>query len=82
MAKLKTDRKEGDKNIVRLNVYLSRDAYDALERLQQLTGKRSLAETVRSAVKLYSAIEEGVREGKEVFLYDKDKNERDRLIFS
>jgi Ribbon-helix-helix protein, copG family len=57
--------------IVRFNLYLPKEAYEALERLQQLSGKRSLAETVRAALKLYHVVQEGIGEGKEIMLVDK-----------
>lgn len=66
--------------IVRFNLYLPSDAYEALERLQQLSGKRSLAETVRAALKLYHVVQEGVGEGKEVMLVDKQTKEKERLV--
>jgi hypothetical protein len=66
--------------IVRFNLYLPKEAYEALERLQQLSGKRSLAETVRAALKLYHVVQEGIEEGKEVMLVDKKTKEKEKLV--
>ena len=82
-TKLKSNTKmatESGKDVVRFNLYLPKDAYEALQRLQQLSGKRSLAETIRSALRLYHVVQEGVEEGKEIMLYDRTNNERERLI--
>lgn len=38
---------------VQLDLYLSEEAYDALVKLQRLTGKQSLTETLRAAIELY-----------------------------
>lgn len=38
---------------VRVNLYLPQDAYDAIVRLQQLSGKDSLEETIVAALRLY-----------------------------
>jgi hypothetical protein len=72
--------KKGEKSeVVRFNVYLPREAYDALERLRQLSGKRSLAETIRSALQLYLVLQEELDGGKEIFLEDKERGEREKL---
>ncbi len=76
----KRERISQEKDVVRFNVYLPREAYEALERLQQLSGKRSLAETIRSALKLYDVVQQGVRDGKEVLLYDKARKDKERLV--
>lgn len=69
-----------EKDTVRFNLYLPKEAFEALERLQQLAGKRSLAETIRSALKLYHVVQEGIEEGKDVMLVDRETKERERLI--
>jgi hypothetical protein len=74
----KTERNKDD--IVRFNLYLPKEAYVALERLQQLTGKRSLAETVRAALKLYRVVQEGIDDGKEIMLVDKTTKEKEKLV--
>ncbi len=50
-----TERKARKENrdVVRFNVYLPQESYDKLEELRVKTGKRSLAETLRAALKLY-----------------------------
>lgn len=70
----------GSDKVVRFNLYLPKDAYEALERLQLLSGKRSLAETVRAALKLYHVVQEGIGEGKEVMLVDKQTKEKEKLV--
>jgi hypothetical protein len=72
--------KNGKDQIVRFNLYLPKDAYESLSRLQQLSGKRSLAETVRAALKLYHVVQQGLEDGKEVMLIDKESNIRERLV--
>ncbi len=74
----KPERNKDD--IVRFNLYLPKEAYVALERLQQLTGKRSLAETVRAALKLYRVVQEGIDDGKEIMLVDKTTKEKEKLV--
>jgi len=78
-ATAKRTSRSGDP-IVRFNLYLPKEAYESLERLQQLSGKRSLAETVRAALKLYHVVQEGIEDGKEVMLVDKVTKEKERLI--
>jgi hypothetical protein len=73
-------RKAEKDDTVRFNLYLPKDVYDGLESLRQMTGKSSIAETVRSAVKLYQFIQENLHDGKELFLEDREENVRDRLI--
>ena len=87
METRKETKSEGEKRmtrandkIVRFNLYLPKEAYEALERLQQLSGKRSLAETVRAALKLYHVVQEGIGEGKEVMLVDKQTKEKEKLV--
>lgn len=65
-------KKGGKRDVVRFNVYLPREAYESLERLRKLSGKRSLAETIRSALQLYLVVQEEVDEGKVLFLEDKE----------
>ena len=48
---------ESDK--VRFTLLLPPDAYDALERLRQLSGKQTLEETVIAALKLYGVAKDG-----------------------
>ncbi len=87
METRKDKKPEGEKRMtrtsdktVRFNLYLPKEAYEALERLQQLSGKRSLAETVRAALKLYHVVQEGIGEGKEVMLVDKQTKEKEKLV--
>ena len=71
---------EGGKNdVVRFNVYLPRKAFEALERLRKTSGKRSLAETIRSALSLYMVIQPELDEGKQLILEDKDGKDREKL---
>jgi metal-responsive CopG/Arc/MetJ family transcriptional regulator len=73
-------QKKGEKSdVVRFNVYLPREAYESLERLRQLSGKRSLAETIRSALQLYLVIREEVEGGKQVILENKEGGDREKL---
>jgi hypothetical protein len=69
-----------DKRTVRFNLYLTKEVYDSLERLRVLSGKRSIAETIRSALRLYNVVQEGIDEGKDVMLIDRNTKERDRLV--
>ena len=69
-----------EKEIVRFNLYLPKEAFEALERLQHLTGKRSLAETIRAALKLYDVVQQGIEEGKDVVLVDRQTKEKERLV--
>jgi predicted RNA binding protein with dsRBD fold (UPF0201 family) len=41
------------KETVRISIYLSAEEYDALERLRQLLGYETIAETIRVALKTY-----------------------------
>lgn len=82
-TKTKTQRrsKKGDKDdSVRFNLYLPKEVYEGLEETRQLTGKSSIAETVRSAVKLYQLIQESLHEGKELYLQDREEDIKERLI--
>jgi hypothetical protein len=72
-------KKGGEADAVRFNVYLPREAYESLEKLRKLSGKRSLAETIRSALKLYLIVQEGLEDGKHVILEDKSGKEREKL---
>lgn len=72
-------KKGGKPDVVRFNVYLPRKAYESLEKLRQLSGKSSLAETIRSALNLYLVIQEEIDEGKEIFLEDKITKEKEKL---
>jgi hypothetical protein len=69
-----------DRDVVRFNLYLPRDAYEALEELQSTSGKRSMAETIRAALRLYEIVHQGVGEGKDVFLMDRKSKEKERLV--
>lgn len=71
--------KGGKNDVVRFNVYLPREAFEALGRLRKLSGKRSLAETIRSALQLYLVLQEELDEGKEIILEDKEGGLRERL---
>lgn len=71
--------KGGKSDVVRFNVYLPREAYEDLERLRQMSGKRSLAETIRSALRLYLIVQEELEDGKELVLEDKEGKEREKL---
>jgi Ribbon-helix-helix protein, copG family len=73
------DRKGGKNDVVRFNVYLPREAFEALGRLRKMSGKRSLAETIRSALQLYLVIQEELGDGKEIILENKEGGERERL---
>jgi hypothetical protein len=74
-----SDKKLKEKDVVRFNVNLSKEAYDALVRLQRMSNKSSLAETLRDALKLYLVVEEGREDGKELYLIGQDKD-RERII--
>jgi metal-responsive CopG/Arc/MetJ family transcriptional regulator len=78
MATSKTP-KGGKNDVVRFNVYLPREAYDSLEQLRQMSGKRSLAETIRSALQLYLVIQEEMERGKEIILENKEGGDREKL---
>lgn len=43
---------------VEVNLYLPRESYEALERLQQLCGHKSIAQTIREALRLYGVDED------------------------
>lgn len=62
---------------VRFNLYLPQPAYDTLKKLQVLSGKRSLAETVRAALKLYTVVKEGEQDGKLLMMVDKKTREQE-----
>ena len=67
---------------VRLNIYMPRDSMDRLKRIQQLTGKRSGAEVVRSAVRLYRLLVEAEQDDKTVLLIDRESKEETRLVLT
>jgi len=71
--------KGGKADVVRFNVYLPREAYATLERLREMSGKRSLAETIRSAVQLYMAIQEELDDGNQLMVENKQSGDRKRL---
>jgi hypothetical protein len=71
--------KGGRNDVVRFNVYLPREAYESLEQVRQLSGKRSLAETIRSALQLYLVIQEELERGKEIILENKEGGDREKL---
>lgn len=73
-------RGANQRDVVRFNLYLPREAYEQLEQLQNLSGKRSLAETIRAALKLYQVVQEGIVEGKDVLLVDRKNQEKERLV--
>ena len=74
------DARRNQEQMVRFNVYLPRESYEALEELQTLAGKRSMAETIRSALHFYKIVHESIEDGKEVRLYDKETNMNERLV--
>ncbi len=76
-----TDKQRQD-DAVRFNLYLPQEAYEALVKLQKMTRKKSLAETVRSALKLYRVVQEGRQAGKDVVLMDKEGKDKERIIES
>jgi len=43
--------------IVRFTIALEKDAYEALVRLRNLTGKKTLSETIIAALKVYRELE-------------------------
>lgn len=67
---------EEETGIVRFHVYLPRRDYETLERVRRLTGKRSLAETLRAALRVYDVLQEGIRTGKHVVLKDETTETR------
>ena len=46
-----------EEKLVRFKLYLPRDAYDVLEELRLMTGKRTIQETLRAALKVYSFVQ-------------------------
>lgn len=72
---------KGGGEAVRFNVYLPREAYENLQKLQELSGKRSLAETVRAAVQLYLTLQQEMDQRKQIVLEGKGREkERLRLV--
>jgi hypothetical protein len=67
------------KKLVRFNLSLTRDQFTALMRLKDLTGKATLAETIRSALRLYDVTQTGISEGKQLILKDPKTNGQVRL---
>lgn len=65
---------------VRFNIYLTKDAFEALERLQKLTGKQSMADTIRSAIRVYEAVQQSLNEGKSLEFVDRSTGERERMV--
>lgn len=63
---------------MRFNVYFPAESYEALETLRQRSGKRSLAETIRSALDLYSVVQCELKKGKRLYL--EGGGERVRLL--
>jgi len=72
--------KPSKSDMVRFNLYLPREVYEALEKLKILTGKASLAETIRSALKVYELLQASGESGKDVILRDRKTNEQERLL--
>lgn len=70
-------KKEAKVGMVRFNLYLPREVYDALEELRTRTGKGSIAETIRSALKVYDLLNKG---DKEVVVRDPKTKHEERLI--
>jgi len=69
--------KKGEQSPVRFNVYLSRESYEALEKLRVMSGKKSLAETIRLAVQLSLVLQEELGEGSEVLF---ERNGKTRVL--
>jgi hypothetical protein len=67
-------------DMVRFNLYLPREVYDALEKLRVLSGKASLAETIRSALKVYELLQESGASGKDIILRDRKTKMQERLL--
>jgi hypothetical protein len=63
------------KPIKRFNLYLPKKDYDTLVRLQQLSGKSSLAETICSALKVYQ-----YAQGKDIVMRDPKTGEEEKLL--
>lgn len=66
--------------MVRFNLYLPSKVYEALEKLRVLTGKASLAETIRSALKVYELLQESGASGKGIILKDRKTQKQERLL--
>ena len=64
---------------VRFNVNLSKEAYEALAKLQDMTHKTSLAETFRDALRLYLVVQKGREDGKDLYLVGKN-DDRERIV--
>lgn len=75
----KRNRRSHKEDATRFNLYLPEEAYDALKTLQQLTGKTSLAETIRSALRFYLVVQEARSAGKELYFMD-ERGDRERIV--
>jgi hypothetical protein len=78
--KLSNKEKSPKGEMVRFNLYLPREVYRALEKLRISTGKASMAETIRSALKVYELLQESGENGKDVILRDRKTHEHERLF--
>ena len=65
-----------EKEVVRFNVNLPKETYNALVQLKDITQKSSLAETFRDALRLYVVLQEGREAGKDLFLISDDEREK------
>lgn len=79
-GKMPKKEKTSKADMVRFNLYLPREVYDALEKLRALTGKASLAETIRSALKVYELLQESGKNGKDLILKDRKTKTQERLL--
>jgi hypothetical protein len=78
--KMRKTEKAVKNDMVRFNLYLPREVYEALEKLRVQTGKASLAETIRSALKVYELLQESGASGKDIILRDRKTQEHERLF--
>lgn len=69
--------KKGEETPVRFNVYLSRRSFEALQKLRKMSGKKSLAETIRLAVQLSLVVQEELDEGGELVF---ERNGKTRIV--
>ena len=74
-----TDKSKGGKNDAVHSTSTCPEKRPTLERLRQMSGKRSLAETVRSALQLYLIVQEELEGGKQIVFETKDGGEREKV---
>lgn len=65
---------------VRFNLSITRQQFSALMRLKELTGKATLAETIRSALRLYDVTQTDMAKGKQLILRDPKTGEQAQII--